>query len=217
MHCFAPGCRTGYPNGPKASLFAAPKNANLRKKWERNLDRKDKAFSISSAVCERHFELHFILRDYVHVINGNEVRTPRGKPSLAPEAVPKVLPGCPSYLSTATPRQKPERKKRALPSNESQQKKACLQNQSFSDEDDGGAPLGEDLPAADRVSLSLYYLRTMEPSSQDWCHIELQSLETAVFDISPNEQKTRDVARKSCVFHSARKRTYCKGSGGAEC
>ncbi|KAH8036909.1 hypothetical protein HPB51_006970 [Rhipicephalus microplus] len=95
-HCFAPGCRTGYPNGPRASLFTAPKDDDLRKKWERNLQIKDKGFSISWTVCEHHFEPHFILRDYVHVINRNEVRFPRGKPSFTPDAEPTVLSGWPS-------------------------------------------------------------------------------------------------------------------------
>ncbi|KAL3213440.1 hypothetical protein MRX96_035373 [Rhipicephalus microplus] len=95
-HCFAPGCRTGHLNGPNASLFAATKNDDLRKKWERNLHRKDKAFSISSAACEHHFDPQFILCDYVHVIKGNEVRISRGKQSLAPDAVPTVITGCSS-------------------------------------------------------------------------------------------------------------------------
>ncbi|KAL3219177.1 hypothetical protein MRX96_030626 [Rhipicephalus microplus] len=58
--CFAPGCCTGYANGPKASLYAAPNDDDLRKKWQRNLHRKDKAFGISSSVCEHHFKPHFV-------------------------------------------------------------------------------------------------------------------------------------------------------------
>ncbi|KAH6935551.1 hypothetical protein HPB50_006768 [Hyalomma asiaticum] len=82
-HWFAPGCHTGYPNGPKALLFAALKDDDLRKKWECHLHRKDKVFPLSLAVCEHHFEPHLVLRDYGHVINGNEVQILRGKPSLA--------------------------------------------------------------------------------------------------------------------------------------
>lgn len=97
--CFAPGCRTGYAGAPKASLFSAPKDAELRKQWELNLRRLDSPLTERSAVCERHFEPQLILRDYVHVINGAEVRIPRGKPSLAPGAVPTLLPDLPGYLS----------------------------------------------------------------------------------------------------------------------
>ncbi|KAH7934057.1 hypothetical protein HPB49_020921 [Dermacentor silvarum] len=102
-HCFALGCRTGYPGAPKASLFAAPRDDELLSKWERNLRRADKSLTEVSAVCEHHFEAHCILRDYVHVIDGVEVRIPRGKPSLAPNAIPTLLPQCPAYLSVKTP------------------------------------------------------------------------------------------------------------------
>ncbi|KAH7937454.1 hypothetical protein HPB49_012514 [Dermacentor silvarum] len=101
----------GYPGAPKASLFAAPTEDELRKKWERNLRRAYKPLTESSAVCERHFELRYILRDYVHIINGTEVRLPRGKPSLAPGAVPSLLPECASYLSVAPVKERPERKR----------------------------------------------------------------------------------------------------------
>ncbi|KAH7983166.1 hypothetical protein HPB52_009702 [Rhipicephalus sanguineus] len=48
-----------------------------RKDWERNLKRKDKPLAETSAVREKHFAAHFVIRDYVHVIRGNEVRIPR--------------------------------------------------------------------------------------------------------------------------------------------
>ncbi|XP_075526695.1 uncharacterized protein LOC142558446 [Dermacentor variabilis] len=115
-HCYAPGCHSGYPGAPKASLFAAPTEEELRKKWERNLRRSDKPLTESSAVCERHFERRYILRDYVHIINGTEVRLPRGKPSLAPGAVPTLLPDCASYLSVAPVKERPERKRPAAAS-----------------------------------------------------------------------------------------------------
>lgn len=55
-YCFAPGCHSGYPAGaPKASLFAAPMDDELRKKWEQNWGRLDKLLTISLAVGERHF------------------------------------------------------------------------------------------------------------------------------------------------------------------
>uniref|UniRef100_A0A131YNM2 THAP domain containing protein n=1 Tax=Rhipicephalus appendiculatus TaxID=34631 RepID=A0A131YNM2_RHIAP len=102
-HCFAPGCQSGYPGAPKASLFAAPRDDDLRRKWARNLRRADKPLTETSAVCEHHFEPRYILREYVHVINGTEVRIPRGKPSLVPDAVPTLLPGCSVYLSVVVP------------------------------------------------------------------------------------------------------------------
>ncbi|KAG0417450.1 hypothetical protein HPB47_005602 [Ixodes persulcatus] len=40
--------------------------------WEKNLQRSDKRLEETSAVCELHFEPRFILRDYVHIIDGKE-------------------------------------------------------------------------------------------------------------------------------------------------
>lgn len=75
-HCYAPGCRTGYA-GVKAerklSLFSVPKDESRRKIWERNLHRSDKALEENCAVCELHFEDRYILREYVHIIEGKEV------------------------------------------------------------------------------------------------------------------------------------------------
>ncbi|KAH7932754.1 hypothetical protein HPB49_002268 [Dermacentor silvarum] len=115
-HCYAPGCHSGYPGGPKASLFAALTEDELRKKWECNLRRADKPLSESSAVCERHFEPRYILRDYVHIINGTAVRLPRGKPSLAPGAVPTLLHDCATYLSVAPVKERSEKKRSAAAS-----------------------------------------------------------------------------------------------------
>ncbi|KAH7973922.1 hypothetical protein HPB49_007076 [Dermacentor silvarum] len=126
-HCFAPGCRTGYPghrveNGRKISLFSVPKEEDRRKEWERNLKRKDKPLAETSAVCEKHFAEHFVIRDYVHVIGGNEVRIPRGRPALAAGAVPTLLPDLPAYLSKVLVKPRPERKRRSVPSSESAKK-----------------------------------------------------------------------------------------------
>lgn len=91
-----------------------PKGNERRKQWDRNLHRKDKALTEISAVCERHFEERFILRDYVHVVNGQEVWIPRGKPALTDDAVLTRLPDLPSYLSKETRQRRPERKRVAV-------------------------------------------------------------------------------------------------------
>lgn len=111
-HCFAPGCKTGYQwtKGDQPSLFAVPKDENRRKQWERNLHRKDKVLDENCCVCELHFEPSCIVRDFIHIIDGKEVRIPRGKPELLPDAVPTLLP---SYLSKKTPLQRPPRKRKS--------------------------------------------------------------------------------------------------------
>ncbi|KAH8026386.1 hypothetical protein HPB51_020370 [Rhipicephalus microplus] len=129
-HCFAPGCRSGYPghrveNGRKISLFSAPKDEDRRKVWERNLKRKDKPLTDTSAVCEKHFADHFVVRDYVHIIGGKEVRIARGKPGLTANAVPTFLPDLPAYLSRSVKKPRPERK-RCLVSTSGSAKKVRL-------------------------------------------------------------------------------------------
>ncbi|KAH7957081.1 hypothetical protein HPB52_015086 [Rhipicephalus sanguineus] len=113
----------GYPghrveNRRKISLFSVPKEEDRRKDWERNLKRKDKPLAETSAVCEKHFAEHFVIRDYVRVIGGNEVRIPRGRPALAAGAVPTLLPDLPAHLSKVLVKPRPERKRRGVPSSE---------------------------------------------------------------------------------------------------
>lgn len=98
------GCfNSPFTKGEQPSLFAVPKDENLRKQWERNLHRKDKALDETCSVCELHFELSCITRNFAHIINGEEVRIPRGKLELLPNAVPTLLPNVPSYLSKKRP------------------------------------------------------------------------------------------------------------------
>lgn len=55
-------------------------------------------------MCERHFEPHLILRESsaFDEKTGRTITCPRDKPGLVPGAVPTLLPGCPSYLSSSS-------------------------------------------------------------------------------------------------------------------
>ncbi|KAH7954179.1 hypothetical protein HPB49_016121 [Dermacentor silvarum] len=64
-------------------------------------------------VCELHFEPHCVVRDYVPIINGEEVRLPRGKPMLSSDAVPTILPNALAYLSKRVVPRMNERKRKA--------------------------------------------------------------------------------------------------------
>lgn len=66
-------------------MFKAPANPERRSLWERNLYWADKPLAVDCAVCELHFEQRFIVRDYVHRFNGEEVRTARGTPKKSKE------------------------------------------------------------------------------------------------------------------------------------
>lgn len=47
--------------------------------------------TLDSAVCEPHFVQCFIVRDYVHYINGTEIWLPHGTPTITPDTVPTIL------------------------------------------------------------------------------------------------------------------------------
>ncbi|KAH8036194.1 hypothetical protein HPB51_019599 [Rhipicephalus microplus] len=97
----------------KLSLFKAPADPERlgRSVWERYLHRGDKRLTPDSAVCELHFEQSFIVRDYVHIINGTELRIPRGTPTLTPDAVPTILPNVAPHLSKRLPPERNVRKR----------------------------------------------------------------------------------------------------------
>ena len=105
--CFVPGCTTGYKSSKvKASLFAAPKDPERLKQWDKLIPRQDKALDESCVVCELHFEPHFVERHYKHIIQGEEIISPRGKPLLQSNACPTIFRNLPKYLSTSLPRKR---------------------------------------------------------------------------------------------------------------
>lgn len=91
ISCCVPGCNTSYRNRnsqSSISIFSVPTSPRLRQQWEKNLQMGEKSLTVSSAVCELHFSPKSVKHDYVHVINGREVRTARARPLLAAGAVP---------------------------------------------------------------------------------------------------------------------------------
>lgn len=53
------------------------------------------------------------MRDYVHIIDGKEVRIPRGKPLLTADVVPTLLPDLAAYLCKEVAHKRAERKRPA--------------------------------------------------------------------------------------------------------
>ncbi|KAH7955911.1 hypothetical protein HPB52_004982 [Rhipicephalus sanguineus] len=100
-------------------FFYAPTDVSLRAAWNKAVPRAGKELTATSRVCDLHFHQQDILKTYVHVIDGISVEIPRGKWSLAKDAVPKVFPNLPAYLlKPPEKKRKPRCKsaKRAAPS-----------------------------------------------------------------------------------------------------
>ncbi|KAH6931219.1 hypothetical protein HPB50_022953 [Hyalomma asiaticum] len=115
-HCFAPGCSTGYVSarkaGVKRSVFTVPNDEDRLKAWQRSVPRGDKLLDRSAVLCELHFEQRFIVRDYTHIVNGEVVKIPRGRPCLTDDAIPSIFPNTPSYLSKKLPQKRSSRTSR---------------------------------------------------------------------------------------------------------
>ncbi|KAH8022003.1 hypothetical protein HPB51_020613 [Rhipicephalus microplus] len=198
-HCYAPGCRTGYAGvkaDRKLSLFSVPKDERRRKIWERNLHRSDKALEENCAVCELQFEDRYILRDYVHIIDGKEVRIARGVPARTPDAVPTILPNAPKYLSTKLPPKRTPRKREAptVPGPQNS-KKACT-----------STPVDDDFESQDDVhdvstaSLKLENLRELRTPSKYWAVHQFPGYEGTVYTLSQLDTCSGTVTSERAVL-----------------
>ncbi|KAH7932095.1 hypothetical protein HPB51_029512 [Rhipicephalus microplus] len=115
-HCFVPGCSTGYVSarkaGVKRSVFTVPNDEDRLKAWQRYIPRGDKLLDRTAVLCELHLEQRFIVRDYTHIVNGEVVKIPRGRPCLTDDAIPSIFPNTPSYLSKKLPQKRSSRTSR---------------------------------------------------------------------------------------------------------
>ncbi|KAH8009612.1 hypothetical protein HPB51_001943 [Rhipicephalus microplus] len=132
-YCCVVGCQTGYSrvkNQPKLSLFGVPQDEERRRLWDQNLNRADRPLQVTDAICELHFEQKYILRQYVHIIEGREVYIERGKPELRSDAVPIIIPHllkCPD--EQPTPEQSTKKRAASPPTCEDQpSKRTALQS-----------------------------------------------------------------------------------------
>ncbi|XP_047103314.1 uncharacterized protein LOC124722155 [Schistocerca piceifrons] len=99
----------------------------MRKKWLSSIRRDNFTPSSSSRVCHVHFHKDDVIWEtqIVDERTGQLLRAPLLKPRLRPDAVPSLLPNCPSYLSKEESRREgPEEKKQRL---ENEQLAAALQ------------------------------------------------------------------------------------------
>lgn len=94
------------------------------------------------------------------MIEGKEVRTPRGKPSLSTDAVPTILPNLPMYLSKNPSRERPTRKRTALHPHADQTKRRCQQ------EDD--LQTSETVDTGDGAENSAFVLSEIPKPTEHW-------------------------------------------------
>ncbi|KAH7947768.1 hypothetical protein HPB52_015706 [Rhipicephalus sanguineus] len=154
----ANAAQAGYRKDASSSdrhFFYAPTDVSLRAAWNKAVPRADKEFTATSRVRDLHFHQQDILKTYVHVIDGKSVEIPRGKWSLAKDAVPKVFPNLPAYLS------KPPEKKRKL------RCKSAKRPADQASEQRQGAPCynleqPEDFPAQDTQELTIADMKSVE-------------------------------------------------------
>ena len=94
-HCSAPVCRSNYRGESYTPVFKLPPAPpQLRIQWLNALHRDDTGDLKSIYVCLNHFNTTDIITvDRV-------MQAIRARPRLCQNAVPSILPGCPSYLSS---------------------------------------------------------------------------------------------------------------------
>ncbi|KAH7958663.1 hypothetical protein HPB49_004078 [Dermacentor silvarum] len=116
--CFVTGCKSGYDcqrSAEKRHFFRAPRDSSRLQVWQRAIPRLDKQLTSSCVVCDLHFEDSDLVKEFVHNINGDVVIIPRDNWALKDDAVPRLFPNCPSYLSKPARKRKQPAVRRAPP------------------------------------------------------------------------------------------------------
>ncbi|KAH7933277.1 hypothetical protein HPB49_011123 [Dermacentor silvarum] len=100
--CFVTGCKSGYDSArgaaEKRHFFKPPNDASRLQEWQHAIPRSDKDRTSSCVMCDLHFQEEDIVKNFVHKI-GDVAVIPRDKWSLKDDALPRLFPNCPRYLS----------------------------------------------------------------------------------------------------------------------
>ena len=101
-HCSAPGCKSNYRGEPYTPVFKLPTAPQvLRTQWLNALHRNNIADLSNIFVCMHHFHPKDIITvDRILQADGNFTERIRARPKLCQNAVPSILPGCPTYFSS---------------------------------------------------------------------------------------------------------------------
>ncbi|XP_067132807.1 putative zinc finger protein 66 isoform X2 [Centruroides vittatus] len=134
--CFVTWCKSGKcKSREKRHFFTA--HPNLLDKWRRLIPRrKNLEFSAKSRICDLHFDERFILKNYVHIIEGKRVEIPRGIWHLTRGAYPTKFFNCPSCLSVKVPKLRQSPRNRKTTANISKNSKVAKVLSSIKNEDE---------------------------------------------------------------------------------
>ena len=103
------GCKTGYGNKklpPGVSNHVFPKDPERRRRWIKAIPRDNWTPSTKSVICS----LHFADSDFKTERTDSNERRKLGElkcKRLKIDAIPRILPGLPSYLSSQQPIERP--------------------------------------------------------------------------------------------------------------
>lgn len=124
--CFVPGCKSGYKTCSTTScFFQPPRNPVLFKKWQQAIPRADRLLSQKDKVCEHHFSQDLVEKTYKINVGGTITEVERGRAKLDPDAVPRLFPNLPKYLSKEV---NMKRKRRASPVSVAPKRVRCEQD-----------------------------------------------------------------------------------------
>ncbi|KAI6651398.1 hypothetical protein LOD99_5205 [Oopsacas minuta] len=104
--CSAPGCRSNYSGEPYTPVFRIPSNSELREKWLRGLHREDTEDLENVFVYSNHFRTEDVITEMDMPQPDGSLQKISRRPILHKIAIPCLLPSCPKYLSSSSP--KPE-------------------------------------------------------------------------------------------------------------
>ena len=107
--CVAPGCTAGYKSNDdqktKVSIY------RFKPHWEKHIPRSNWSPTKNSGLCERHFVP--TVYTYERFNDSKKTRPKRlgnvSKPRLKPDAIPTIIPNCPSYTSKKKPSERSQK------------------------------------------------------------------------------------------------------------
>lgn len=112
--CHSVSCPCVQSASENRHFFRPPRDAERLALWQRAVPTLEKKFSSLCSVSDLHFRDKDILKVFKHNICGEVVAILRDKWALKDDAVLRLFPNCPSYLSKTTGTRKAPARKLSL-------------------------------------------------------------------------------------------------------